>query len=189
MAAQREIAGQKGEACRGVSCGKAAARPAVGQAQRPVRDMARHAAELGQVPGAAGRAGVLEQRDQGQRQQDARHQLHAPPMRQQAQRAHGPPDAQRQAQHHQPGQAACAFVGDVHEEPVRTQRKAIGVAEPAGHGQVQGAGIPGQDHGQGRQGPQQGAFEGGALRGGGGEISGVGCRHGRQHEKRGLNPS
>lgn len=91
-----------------------------------MRHVARYAAELGQIPGAAGGAEVLGDADHGQRQQGAHGHLQTLACVEVAQKTFRPPHAQCQKHDQCPPKAAGPFVQDMHKEPLVPQGEAVG---------------------------------------------------------------
>ena len=164
IVAQRKVAADEGKARRGVAGRKAVAAAAIRDAPGPVRDIVAHAAEVGDVPGAARGADALHDGHDDQRQQCTDDQLYAPCIGKLAHPAGGPPDHQAQSHHDDPGQLARAFMGNIDHEPVVLQRKALAAAKPVRHGHVQAAHVPGQYAGQGDDGPAQQGRGGGLAK-------------------------
>ncbi|CDS53158.1 hypothetical protein [Polaromonas sp. CG9_12] len=126
----------EGKACRRMAGRKAAAAAAIASAPGPVRHIGRHAAEVLQVPGAAGMAVQLDGRDGQQRGQRCQGQLHPPRHRQAFEAAQGQEHADQQIQLQHPRPQPDVVVQQVAPQPVAFQRKAAGRAEPVRHGQV-----------------------------------------------------
>ena len=148
-APQHEEEAEEGEGGTRMSRGEAMARPAVAQAEAPVRHVVRDAAELGQVPGAARRAALLHQRDQDQA--DRRQRRGAPafaPRESGPQRSYGVDQ-----QHHDQarGHPAAALVQEARGHPVVAQREAVRVGEEPHDGEVPPGQVPEHERRQARQ--------------------------------------
>ena len=149
--AQHEPAAQQREGGAGVAGGEAVPAAAVGDAEAPMRDVQRPAAELGQVPGAAGQAGLLEERHD-RRAGDGDPQPPDPfTRRQRAQQR--PAQVDHQQGNDQPAQRTRAVVQSAAQQPVVAPGEAAGVAEQARRRQIQSRGVPGQKQRQAERGP------------------------------------
>ena len=139
---QDEIAGQEAERGGGVAGRKATARPSVGAADEPVRDVGGGAAEFGERPRAAGQAGELQQRNEEGAGDRGQHPGEALVARQAARERQGLPDSHDEHQRDRPGQPACSRMQHGRHEPLVAQGEAAAVGEEAGDRQIQAEKIP-----------------------------------------------
>jgi hypothetical protein len=139
---ERKKSADESKARRGMTGRKAAAAAAILQPPGPVRHMTGHAAELRQIPGAAGVAVQLDAGDEQQGGQRGQGQLRPPQQRQSGQAAPRSDHARQQAQLQHPGPGTDAVMQQLAPEPVVLQAEAVRVAKPVRHGQVQAGIIP-----------------------------------------------
>ena len=116
---------------------------AVGLAEAPVREVARRAAEFGEVPRTAGRAVVL---DRGHCQRAEQHHAQPgdslPAIRGASDTARGAHGGHHQRDDHRPCQPAAAPVEQAARPHAVARREAVRAGEPSRHRQVGAAEVP-----------------------------------------------
>ena len=155
-AAQYKPACQIGKGRGRMARRKAMARAPVAHTPKPMRDMARHAAKLGQIPGAAGVVQALEHGDRQGPTGNGQPQLPALARRQAAQKPPGLEHPHQQRQQQRRAGHARQLMRQQHKERLLAQGKALGRARPARQGQIKTRGVPQyqQHEEQQRQRPQ-----------------------------------